>query len=62
MVMMPGLLQVQLRVRLLFRVLAQRSLLADRNGLPNEDSQQKQSRKCATHLRKYSEERFASGS
>ena len=54
-VMMPRLLQVQLGMRLLFGVLAQRSLLGDRDGLPSQDSQQKQGRKQAAHPSKYSQ-------
>ena len=53
--MMPRLLQVQLGMRLLFGVLAQRSLLGDRDGLPGQDSQQKQGRKQAAHPSKYSQ-------
>ena len=53
--MMPRLMQVQLSMRLLFRVLAQRSLLGDRDGLPGQDSQQKQGGKQAAHPGKYSQ-------
>jgi len=55
-VMMRRLMQVQLGMRLLLGMFAQRPLLGDRDGLPGQNSQQKQGRKQAAHPSKYSQE------